>query len=237
MGPISRRGLERRFDDKWTDAMQRALCRFQPACVLCGATDDLTNQHVRPLNDRRGLEPGNAVRLCRACNSFICDRDPSKLSPGQARQLETAAAQFKVYWESGCTTQQAPTAVPAEETPKALDPDFIALLRAVERGDHTAIPVLANWLEERGDSRAAAIREVAGWQGVGRQQIDVVLRRLGLSMALTSTLKEYLGITPSGVAATFEEIAKRMGKRVQTIRHRIDLALHRLTVPSPHERH
>jgi hypothetical protein len=284
MSDISRRHLERRFDSKWTDSMQRALCCSQPSCVLCGTTDDLTNHHVRPLGTGHGLEPGNVVRLCRTCNSFISWREPSQLDPRMAHKLETAATQFKDYWENKCTNSHAPTVVSAEEPPKVPNPDFIALLRAVARGDDAAIPALAEWLEERGDQRASTIREVARWEAVvrqtrtetneviwlgfqldgkkcglsasvlrlaedteesvaqrveevrKRQQSEAVWQRLGqlgLSISQRDTLKQYLGITPSGAALTIEEIAQRSGKRVQTIRNRVDLALHRLCVPSP----
>jgi hypothetical protein len=94
----SRASLGRRrrlLDEGWTPDMEGALCTFQPACVLCPATDDLTNHHVRPLGRGGRLEPGNAVRLCRACNSWVRNRGPEKLAPRLARKLETAAAQFK----------------------------------------------------------------------------------------------------------------------------------------------
>ena len=283
MSANSRRHLERRFDSKWTDAMQRALCCSQPSCVLCGTTDDLTNHHLRPLGTGHGLEPGNVVRLCRTCNSAISSREPSQLYPRIAHKLETAATQFKDYWENKCTNSHAPTVVSAEEPPKVPDPDFIALLRAVERADDAAIPALADWLEERGDQRASAIREVARWEAVIRQtrtetnemiwlefqldgkrcgpsgsvlrlaedtgeslaqRIEEVRKRqqsqavwqrlgqLGLSISQRNTLKQYLGITPSGAALTSEEIAQRSGIRVQTIRIRIGLGLHLLRVPS-----
>jgi 5-methylcytosine-specific restriction endonuclease McrA len=102
-----RRSRERGLDNRWTRDMEAALRRCQTACVLCGATDDLTTHHLRPLSCGHGLEPGNAVRLCRACNSSIADRDPGVLSPDQARKLETAAVRFKEFWESGCATPEA----------------------------------------------------------------------------------------------------------------------------------
>jgi HNH endonuclease len=280
------RAARQKRDSKWTRAMRDALRALQPACVLCGAADDLTTHHVRPFSKGHGLKPGNAVRLCRACNSFIHDSDRGQLSPGQARALETAAAQFKEFWESGCVTPGVLTATPTEEAPKVPDPAFIALLRAVECGGDTGISALANWLEERGDPRATAIRDVIRLEAAvtahrtganevswsvdfrldGRscgglavlgprspgetesslaQQVEELRRRhqsdevwtrprcFGLSWALRDTLKQYLGINPSGVPATIEEIAKQEAKREQTIRNRIELALHRLTVPRP----
>jgi 5-methylcytosine-specific restriction endonuclease McrA len=282
MGRHRRRGRERQFDEKWTQAMQLALCCFQPACVLCATTDDLTVHHVKPLSGGHGLEPGNAVRLCRACNSFIYMRKIDELSPDQARRLETAAAQFKEHWESGCTTPASETVTQAEKTPKAPDPALIALLQAVECGDDTALHALADWMQELGDSRASAVREVARGEAVVREtrggvneeshwvefrldgkrcgssalvtrfpgdteeslaqrvqearrrlRSNEVWRRLGLTESQRDTLKQYLGINPMGRTATTEEIAQQMRKSVQTIQNRIDLALHRLTVPNP----
>lgn len=298
---VYRHTRERQFDKKWTREMERSLRRFQPACVICGSFNHLTIHHVRPVSRGHGLEPGNTVRLCRACNSFIGMKEPGELPPGMAQKLDTAAVQFKEHWESGCTTPATPTVTPAEKTPKALDPTFIRLLRSLERGEETAIPALADWLEEYGDPRASAIREVAKMETLVREtqwtqkelrligggtweaddsetqkgakevllwiefqlngkrygpmvsvtrnsgdteewlaqrtreelryrQSNDVWLRLGLTQTESDTLKRYLGIdNPMGVAATIEEISQREGKQVQTIRNRIDSALHHLT--------
>jgi hypothetical protein len=97
----------------------------------------------------------------------------------------------------------------------------VELLRAVERGEDNAVSVLSDWLKDRGDPRAAAIRESSE-----------VWERLGLTTAQSNSLKQYLGINPMGLAASVEEIARRAGKKVQTIRNRIQLALHRLSSPT-----
>ena len=65
---------------------KRALCAFQPKCLLCGRSDDLTNQHVRPSIHGGELRPGNAVRLCRSCNSWIHDREVEELPPENGRR-------------------------------------------------------------------------------------------------------------------------------------------------------
>lgn len=269
---------ERHFDKNWTCDMERALCRFQPACVICPATDHLATHHVLPLSRGHGLEPGNAVRLCQACNSFIGKKEPIELSPNMARKLVTAAAQFKEHWESGCATP-SPPAAPTKETPQTPDPVLITLLRSIECGEETAIPALADWLEGRGDPRASAIREVAKLVLVVResqagakeahlrmeflldgkrydgasgfemrspadtedrlalrvkvlrsQRSFEVWRRLGLVCPMSGTLKQYLGINPMGLAATIEEIAQRERNQMQTIRNRIELALHHLSL-------
>jgi 5-methylcytosine-specific restriction endonuclease McrA len=285
------RGAHRRErDSNWTPAMEQALRDFQRVCVVCGATTPLTKDHVRPVGEGGRLEPGNAVRLCRECNSFKWDRPLSELYPEMARRLEIAAAEFKDFWEGRRVAPAAPPA--ALWPPEAPDPALVTLLRRLERGDDNALGSLADWLEGRSDPRAAAIRdltmlkpvvtetrtganELSPWVGFltqvkrwvdfllggkrtgssssmpsslgdspdslaqrlrearSRQQSDQVWWRLGLSFALRDTLKEYLGITPTGVAATVEEIARLKGKRVQVVRHRIHQALHRLAVPRP----
>src|SRR5262249_40545605 len=78
--------------------------RAAAARALCGAGEDLTNHHVVPLSYGRGLQPGNAVTLCRACNSSIHDSPPSHLPPVMASKLERAAARFKDLWEGGRRT-------------------------------------------------------------------------------------------------------------------------------------
>jgi hypothetical protein len=159
----------RQQDKKWTLKMERALRRFQPACVICGVTDHLQTHHVKPRCLGNALEPGNAVRLCKACNSSIGMKEPGELSPDMARKLVTAAAQFKEHWESGCTTPAAPTPAPVEESPQVADPALVTLLRAVECGDDNDVLALANWLEDHGDPRASAIREVASLEAVVRE--------------------------------------------------------------------
>ncbi len=88
--------------------MERALRAFQPRCLICGTSEDLTNQHVRPVSRGHGLRPGNAVRLCRSCNSFIHNREASELTPDMAAKLESGAAAFKAHWAGGCVTPQGP---------------------------------------------------------------------------------------------------------------------------------
>ncbi len=146
--------------------MEQALRAFQPACVVCGTTDDLTTDHIRPLDQGEGKQPGNAVRLCRACNSFKSNRNLNQLTPEMARKLEVAATQFKEFWESSRAISTARAVSPPEESPAAPDPTLVALLRAVERGDDTAVSDLSIWLEEQGDPRSASIREVARLQPI-----------------------------------------------------------------------
>jgi 5-methylcytosine-specific restriction endonuclease McrA len=120
-GAAIRRERERKLDKKWTFAMERALRSFQTQCVLCGDTDDLTTHHVRPLSQGTGLMPGNAVRLCRSCNSRISSRRLRYLPTGMASALKAAAAQFKEYWASACQKKRREEKVSGEE--RASGPD------------------------------------------------------------------------------------------------------------------
>jgi 5-methylcytosine-specific restriction endonuclease McrA len=187
----------RKRDSKWTPEMERALRDFQPARVVCGVTADLTTDHVRALSSGHGLEPGNAVRLCRACNSFKNRRGLGELPNEMASRLQIAARSFKEFWGGERTAlkdQEAPTT--AGWPPPVPDPVLIGLLRAVEAGDCTAIPALAEWLEDRGDPRATSIRKVTSVQTI--LQSNEMWRRLGLTGDDANALRQYFGLGPPG---------------------------------------
>lgn len=272
-----------RMDREWTAAMERALRAFQPRCVLCGAPHDLTNHHVHPAYHGGTLHPGNAVRLCRSCNSSINIRDVGELSPKTAGRLMDAAESFRAYWEGGCVGAEVYAGTPADDAPTAPDPALVAILRAVEHGDDAGVPSLAGWLGERGDPRAAAVRDAVGldaelliapptggveasygvrftrsgkpcasdwWMPttvpggppqkppaervrdmLTHKRRQEVYERLGLSTAQADALKNYLGLGSDATPATVEEMARHAGVQPQTIRNRIDLALHNLGDP------
>jgi hypothetical protein len=216
------------------------------------------------------------------------------LRPQIAQKLNLVAAQFKEYWVSGCRcspngpaplSQAMQAVIGSEKSTGQNDSLMIAFLRSMESGDETAICALADWLEERRDPRAYAIREITklevvvretrtirseerhwveivlngkssnpwiGWIRLGdskvpidqrvrelqrRRQCVEVWQRLGLSVQQREALKQYLGINAVGIETSMEEIAKRAGKQVETIKNRIDSALYRLAVPAPHMRH
>jgi 5-methylcytosine-specific restriction endonuclease McrA len=82
--------------------MEEALRWLQPACVLCGADDCLSTDHVRPLSKGFGLEPGNAVTLCISCNSTKHDKDLDELPPDVAMKLLAEAKRFRDRWLADC---------------------------------------------------------------------------------------------------------------------------------------
>jgi len=49
---------------------------FDECCAACGAADDLSIDHHHPASLGAAIEPGNAVLLCRRCNSAKHDRPP-----------------------------------------------------------------------------------------------------------------------------------------------------------------
>jgi 5-methylcytosine-specific restriction endonuclease McrA len=93
-----RRRRYHRLDAAWTAEMERTLRAFQPACVLCGAAERLTTDHVRPLRDGNGLRPGNAVRLCTGCNARKGSRRLHSLPPDDREKIVAAADAFYAHW-------------------------------------------------------------------------------------------------------------------------------------------
>lgn len=51
----------------------RQIIAASPRCVVCGATNDLTSDHVQPLA-RGGSNAGPQRVLCRSCNSRLGGR-------------------------------------------------------------------------------------------------------------------------------------------------------------------
>lgn len=98
---LARRRAEtgRDLDAGWCWSMEEALHEEQPACVLCGTEKNLTVDHVKPLSRGHGLYPGNAVVLCRSCNSTKSNKHPDDLPADIRIKLLKAAADFAIYWK------------------------------------------------------------------------------------------------------------------------------------------
>lgn len=72
-----RRAMELQVSEQYIkedEAYTRSL--FEDQCFRCGSTDNLTIDHHRPLSRRYGLSRGNAVLLCRSCNSSKNNKEP-----------------------------------------------------------------------------------------------------------------------------------------------------------------
>ena len=69
------------------------------ACVACGATEDLTVDHVKPVSlfdqddwdNDRGHDPDHCATLCRSCNSRKGDRPELRVTWFNDRWWTTAA--------------------------------------------------------------------------------------------------------------------------------------------------
>lgn len=92
--------VRREADSEWTIEMNDALLELQPGCVVCGSVDNLSIDHVLPLSKGYGLKPGNAVILCKSCNSRKRCKDLSKLPVHWRHRIRHAAREFAIVWES-----------------------------------------------------------------------------------------------------------------------------------------
>lgn len=98
---LNRRRREQRkiYDSEWTIEIELALKKFQKECAICGATENLTVDHVLPLSEGYGLKPGNVVILCRRCNSGKNNKNINDLPIEQQASLIWNAFKFKDHWQ------------------------------------------------------------------------------------------------------------------------------------------
>lgn len=91
------------LDSGWSFELEQAIRAFFPACVVCGITDyehwciydqHLQVDHVLPLSKGHGLEPGNAVILCKRCNTFKYQKDLDQLPDDMRTKIISAASLF-----------------------------------------------------------------------------------------------------------------------------------------------
>lgn len=94
-----RRDKEKILNSDWTLEHEHLLFSIFRVCVICGGTDRLCVDHVIPLSCGGRLEPGNAVVLCRSCNSKKRDRNLSSLSTAWQEKIKESANIFKNEWE------------------------------------------------------------------------------------------------------------------------------------------
>jgi 5-methylcytosine-specific restriction endonuclease McrA len=65
--------------------MAKAQIRRSPVCASCGATQDLTVDHIVPLSRGGSSDLSNLQTLCRSCNG---------IKSGQIEKRETARPRF-----------------------------------------------------------------------------------------------------------------------------------------------
>lgn len=74
-----RRELSLQLDENFTPedaSIVKMACHNQ--CILCGTFENLSIDHFRPLSKLNVLEIGNAIVLCRSCNSKKHNADPEE---------------------------------------------------------------------------------------------------------------------------------------------------------------
>lgn len=59
---------QRGYTEQWLRMVKQAILRH-PYCAECGATEDLTGDHIVPLSKGGTNTPSNVRVLCRRCNS------------------------------------------------------------------------------------------------------------------------------------------------------------------------
>lgn len=95
---IWQNNMRREADSEWTLEMTDFIFQVQPRCVACGSDEDLSIDHVYPVSKGGKLIPGNAVVLCRSCNSKKHDKEVWELSPGTAYAITRGALEFEHAW-------------------------------------------------------------------------------------------------------------------------------------------
>ncbi len=95
-----RHEMRRDADAEWTIDITALLFEIQPSCVICGSVKILSIDHVRPVSKGNGLRSGNAVVLCRSCNSRKHNLDLSRLPLDWQVKIERAALEFLRAWQS-----------------------------------------------------------------------------------------------------------------------------------------
>jgi len=78
-----RRALKSQVNENFTPEMEAIVRKtFDNKCFNCDSQDNLCIDHHRPLIDGNPLELGNAVLLCRSCNSSKGPKQPHQFYNG-----------------------------------------------------------------------------------------------------------------------------------------------------------
>lgn len=103
--------LQRRHREslvRWTPEMDKCLRKLQPVCVVCGSDNELAIDHVHPVSRGGQLRPGNAVILCKSCNSAKREHTLNELPKTVAEKIRTAAHRFRQVYQSSFTPAVCP---------------------------------------------------------------------------------------------------------------------------------
>jgi hypothetical protein len=90
-----RRAMKAEIEENYTKEMANATeIAFGFKCFNCGSTESLAHDHNRALSKGYPLEIGNAVLLCKFCNSSKRDKDPEDFYSEE--QLADLEVHFKI---------------------------------------------------------------------------------------------------------------------------------------------
>jgi len=96
----ARRERKQDQDYVWTPEMEDLLRATFTSCVICGSEDRLAVDHVYPLSKGHGLKPGNAVILCKGCNSKKSRKLPKELDKEAQEKILSSALLYKRVWNN-----------------------------------------------------------------------------------------------------------------------------------------
>lgn len=95
-----RRERKNKLDSGWTKEMEMEIRKFFDKCAICGSREKLATDHVLPLSAGFGLIPGNAIRLCKTCNSHKGHKLLDDLEDSDRAKVEKSAMDFLNYWRN-----------------------------------------------------------------------------------------------------------------------------------------
>lgn len=90
---------KKRHLDEWLPEHEILLFSIQKSCTICESVSNLAIDHVFPLSKGFGLKPGNAVVLCKSCNSTKSNRNLESLPLDWQYKIRKAAKEFEDAWE------------------------------------------------------------------------------------------------------------------------------------------
>ena len=98
-----RRAMKRKVEENYTLEMEAFVHTFFGGkCYNCGTTESLTHDHHKALSRGHALEPGNAVLLCKPCNSSKGTKLPKNFyTREQLEEITTLLTHQAQLWSMG----------------------------------------------------------------------------------------------------------------------------------------